>query len=158
MKTTIDVGIVYVGKGFREEHITNELNLLPTKSWNEGDLINYRTIMTEEASDATRKKFLRTQGKHSNTPNSYRKSTKWELSTGKEISLDVNEQLKKIFDILNNKVQNILEINNKYNVKPQISIVIEIVNDESPSIFLDSQIVDFINEIRGSIDIELYHV
>lgn len=41
---------------------------------------------------------------------------------------------------------------------PQISIVIEIVNGESTAILLDSEIIDFISKINGSIDIELYNL
>lgn len=158
MKTKIDVGFAYIGNGFSVESITSALDILPTKAWDKGEKINYEDILTKDISKDTKRKFMEIQNAHTDSFDMHRKSTKWEVSVGQTYSLDINEQFKKLIRILDSKVNKILEVNEKFNMTPQISIVIEVVNGETPAIFFDSQTVNFVSKIKGSIDIDLYYM
>ncbi|WP_396021031.1 DUF4279 domain-containing protein [Cytobacillus firmus] len=120
------------GDEFPIGDITDKLGIIPTETYNKGDLI----------------------------PNSssicYRKETSWDLSTGYQTSLDVNDQLLQIVNKLQNKTSIINEIKEVYFLECKFLIVVKIEEGNSPALYLDKNIVKFASKIEAEFDIDLY--
>ncbi|MED4057380.1 DUF4279 domain-containing protein [Niallia taxi] len=65
----------------------------------------------------------------------YRKETSWDLGTGYQVSLDVNDQLQKIIIKLKNKVSIINEIKDAYSVECNSFIVVKIEEGNTPGLY-----------------------
>lgn len=131
-KTQINVYFSLFGDEFPIDDITEKLKITPTEIYKKGDLIpNRQTIR-------------------------YRKETSWNLATGYQNSLDVNEQLRQIVGILQNKSSIIKEIKQDYSLECKFYIVIIINDGNSPAFYMDKDLLKFIASIEAEIDIDLY--
>ena len=104
----------------------------------------------------SRRSILCPKGNNSTYSNVKIKKTSWSFGTDYQESLDINGQLIFITNILNDKKQELQKIKKSYNVNYQISIVIKIENNQSPAIYLESDIIRLADEIQAEFDVDLY--
>lgn len=131
-KTKVKVYFSLFGDAFPLEEITERLEITPTKTYKKGDLIPNRSIPL------------------------YRKETSWDLGTGYQVSLDVNNQLQKIINKLKNKASIINEIKDAYSVECKFFIVVKIEEGNTPGLYLDKEIIKFASTIEAEFDVDLY--
>lgn len=109
-KTQVMVYFSLYGDEFPIDYVTDKLGIQPTNSYRKGDLIPNRSTKV------------------------YRKETSWDLGTEYEESIDVNDQLQKIMQQLQNKSSNINELIKAYSLACKFFIVIKIENGETPAL------------------------
>ncbi|MCT2344555.1 DUF4279 domain-containing protein [Niallia taxi] len=131
-KTKVKVYFSLFGDAFPLEEITERLEITPTETYKRGDLIPKRSIPL------------------------YRKETSWDLGTGYQVSLDVNNQLQKIINKLKNKASIITEIKDAYSVECKFFIVVKIEEGNTPGLYLDKEIIKFASSIEAEFDVDLY--
>lgn len=129
-ETNVMVEFKITGDIFDEELINQKLSILPSVYWKKGDVIE--------------------------NSNQCRESTCWTLSTGYEVSMDINIQLTKIIDKLYSKWNKLLELSQKINVSYMIDIVVNIENGETPIIYFNSRNIEFAHAIGSEIGLDLY--
>jgi hypothetical protein len=127
-KTNIMVDFRIIGDVFNLDVITNKLLIKPSYYWLKGD----------------------------RNKNNIRKYSCWAISTGYEESLDINNQLNKIIELIKTKKQELKELKNKHELDYRFDIIINIENEEKPAIYLNIDIIDFAHEIKAEFDIDLY--
>lgn len=130
MKTNVKAKFLIIGDEFIPKVITNELNIEPQKFWVKGQQINNKPV--------------------------YRKSTCWYISTETEESLDINNQINKLLNILKNKNEILKDLKIKYKLEYLFQVVIEINDAITPAICLDSVFINFANSITAEFEIDLY--
>nr|WP_285849313.1 DUF4279 domain-containing protein [Niallia taxi] len=131
-KTLVRVYFSLFGEEFPIEEITERLEITPTETYKKGDLIPNRSIPL------------------------YRKETSWDLGTGYQVSLNVNNQLQKIIIKLKNKASIINEIKDAYSVDCKFFIVVKIEEGNTPGLYLDKEIIKFASSIEAEFDVDLY--
>jgi hypothetical protein len=131
-KTQVMVYFSLYGDEFPTDDVTEKLVVIPTKTYKKGDLIPNRSTVC------------------------YRKETSWEVETGYQVSLDVNNQFQQIIDKLKNKSSIINEIKEAYSVECKFFIVMIIKKGNTPSLYLDKDIIKFASSIEAEFDIDLY--
>ncbi|MEI2467902.1 DUF4279 domain-containing protein [Niallia taxi] len=131
-KTKVKVYFSLFGDAFPLEEITERLEITPTETYKKGDLIPNRSIPL------------------------YRKETSWDLGTGYQVSLDVNNQLQKIINKLKNKASIINEIKDAYSAECKFFIVVKIEEGNTPGLYLDKEIIKFASTIEAEFDVDLY--
>ncbi|WHZ02900.1 DUF4279 domain-containing protein [Neobacillus sp. YX16] len=130
-KTQVKVFFSLFGDEFPLHKVTGKLELTPTKSYKKGDLIANRSKIN-------------------------RKETCWEIGTGYKDSLDVNDQLQQIVGNLQNKSIMINELKDAFSLECKFYIVIIIERGNSPSLFLDKDILKFASSIEAEFDVDIY--
>ncbi len=83
-------------------------------------------------------------------------NTAWQLSTKKEVSLDIEIQLNKLIDFIKGKESVLLDFKNRNNVRFSFVFVVSIENNQSPAMNLGEDTLKFISGLSASIDIDLY--
>lgn len=129
-KTNVKVEFFITHEKLNLEIIKKELELVPTEFWMKGDSI---------------------QGKKFKKPDSC-----WVISTQYEESLNINEQIEKILNILDSKKNSLKEFRKKYDWDLLFSIVINIENNEKPEMYFEKKFIDFVQEIEAEFFIDLY--
>ncbi|TRZ39557.1 DUF4279 domain-containing protein [Niallia circulans] len=132
-KTQVMVYFSLFGDKFPIDEITERLEITPTETYKKGDLIPNRSSAR------------------------YRKETSWDLGTGYEASLDVNNQLQKLVKRLRNKVLIINKIKEDYSAECKFFIVIKMEEGNTPALYLDKSMIKFASSIEAEIDIDLYY-
>lgn len=129
-RTTVRVDFVIKGKGFNPSDITNKLGISPSKSWCEGDVSKEANIIKEQSL--------------------------WLISTGYEQSLDINNQLSKIMNLLQPIRDELNELRVIYNISYVFEVIIEIYRGDVPAIYLESDSIEFANKIKAEFDFDMY--
>ena len=129
-KTSIMVELAVFGDEFDPEVMTKRLSIFPDRFWKKGDSIRNLKIVRKESS--------------------------WMLSTGYVESLYLENQLKEIIARLYPKKDEFIALKKELNVDCKIFAVAIIRDNQTPSIYFDSSVIDFIHEIDAEIDIDLY--
>ncbi|AGK54163.1 DUF4279 domain-containing protein [Bacillus sp. 1NLA3E] len=130
-KTQVKVYFSLFGDDFPLDDVTEKLEVTPTDTYKKGDLIPNRSTVI-------------------------RKETSWDLGTGYQVSLDVNDQLKQIIDRLQNKSSIVNEIKEAYSLECKFFIVINIEKGNTPALYLDKDIIKFASSIEAEFDVDLY--
>ena len=130
-KTNIMADFRIMGDDFNINDINSKLLLSPDYCWTKGEQIKIR-------------------------PGFKREYTCWAISTGYEISNNVNNQLSKITSRLNNKSAVLEEMCNMLKLDYRFEVVINIENGEKPAIYLNKDIIQLASKIDAEIDIDLY--
>lgn len=129
-QTNVMVKFVITGEEFSHSEITSELQVNPTSFWTKGDCI-------------IGKKMKRIE-------------TSWILATGYEHSYDINEQLFKIVNILLDKKFILKKMKEKYSIDYIFSIVVNVENNENPTIYFNRDFIQFANDIEAEFYVDLY--
>ena len=130
-KTRVMVEFSVYGDAFNPEVVTERLGITPRKYWHKGDTIKKGGIQK-------------------------RKETCWIIGTEYEESLDTDEQLYKVLDLLERKAGLLKELREMYDLKFKIDIVVKVENRQPPSMTFGQRIIDFVHEINAWIDIDSY--
>lgn len=129
-KTNVMVEFRIIGNAYNINEITDCLEVLPSNTWEKGDIIEKN-------------------GK-------VRECTCWEYSTGYEETYDINSQLVKIYDIFYGKRHMLVKFKESYELEFKIDIVIRIENGEVPAVYLDKEMIEFANIIGAIYDFDMY--
>ena len=86
----------------------------------------------------------------------FRLGTIWELGTDYEESLDINKQLHFVVNQLEGKENELNRLKQKYDLAYRFIIVIQIKNNETPVMLLDSSFIHFANLIGAEVEFDLY--
>ncbi|OCA53129.1 DUF4279 domain-containing protein [Photorhabdus namnaonensis] len=129
-KSTVSVYFLISGDKLNPEDVTEKLAIRPTKCWVKGAPI---------------------PGKKRRRIDSC-----WLLSTGDEESLDIGEQLGKIFALLQDKKKVLVKLANEYELDYQFNIVIKIEEGIKPAVSLDKMMIKELDELNAGLDIDLY--
>ena len=131
-RTKVKVCFSIFGDTFPLDYVTEKLGITPSDTYRKGDIIPNRST---------------TQ---------FRKETSWDLDTGYQESLDVNEQLQQIITQLRNKVSIISEIKKTYSVECKFFIIVIMEEGHTPAFYLDKDVINFASSIEAEFDIDLY--
>ncbi|MGE7949874.1 DUF4279 domain-containing protein [Lysinibacillus sp. NPDC093688] len=131
-KTQVMVCFSLYGDEFSIDDVTEKLGVTPTEAFKKGDLIPNRSTVC------------------------YRKETSWDLGTGYQASLDVNNQLQQIIDKLQNKSLILNEIKETYTLECKFFIVVKIEEGNTPALYLSKDIIKFAANIEAEFDVDLY--
>jgi len=82
--------------------------------------------------------------------------TSWKLSTEEEQSHDVNEQLRQLTDLLDDKKEILRDIRMSMDVDFDFVIVVKIENGEKPAMHFHSETLSLISYLKADIDIDIY--
>ena len=118
-----------IGDDFNPDIITNTLLLDPTEQYLKGDM-NRRNIA--------------------------RKETCWSISTGYKESLYLSDLLEEIMVKFSGKEERLTKLREELNLTFKFLIVVNIVNNEKPAIYLDKSIIQFANNLQAEFDFDLY--
>lgn len=129
-KSNVMVKFVITGEGFYPNIITDRLNLTPSKHWIKGDEIPRKNIK--------------------------RKETNWIICTEYEESFDINEQLNKIIHVIAEKKHILQELKKAYDIDYIFVIVVNVENNEKPTMYFNRKFIEFANEIEAEFYIDLY--
>ena len=127
--TNVRVELCITGDYFNTNSISEALEILPTKSWNRGDIIN----------ELKRREY-----------------TAWIYSTEATETLDINTQLKKIETLFFPKLQILKRLKEQYQLDFSIEIIFVIENKEAPAIYLNPSIIQFAANLEAIFDIDTY--
>jgi hypothetical protein len=130
--TQVNVYFSLFGDDFPIDYVTKKLEVTPTETYKNRELIPNRSTVL------------------------YKKETSWDLGTGYQVSLDVNDQLQQIVCKLQYKSSTINEIKEAYFVECKFFIVIKIEDGNTPALYLDKKVMKFASSIEAEIDIDLY--
>ncbi|MEB2302118.1 DUF4279 domain-containing protein [Lysinibacillus xylanilyticus] len=131
-KTQVMVYFSLYGDAFPIDDVTGKLGVTPTEAYKKDDLIPNRSTVC------------------------YRKETSWDLGTGYQVSLDVNNQFQQIIDKLQNKSLIINDIKEAYTLECKFFIAVIIKEGNTPALYLDKDIIKFAANIEAEIDVDLY--
>jgi len=130
-KTKVMVEFSFSGDSCNPKAITKKLNLDPDWTKLKGDLLN--------------------GGLNKQIENV------WEIKTEYEESLDINNQILPIIEKLRSKAEIIKKILNKDKIDGILGIVIKVENGQFPSIYLKSELINFLSETGIEISFDIYH-
>lgn len=129
-RTNVMVEFNIIGDIFDTDIITHRLSIQPNEHWMKGDKVKDKDIE--------------------------RVDTCWTVHTEYEESIDINEQLKKILNILIPKLNELKEVQSAYNLEYRFCIIINIENNEKPAMYINGEMIKFVYEINAEIDFDLY--
>lgn len=137
--TQIKMILVIFGDAFMPEDVTNLIKIHPTDFWIKGDpILSPNGLIRKE--DKVR----------------VRQESVWEFSIGFIKTLDfeiVSEQFEKVFEgkisILKNYILG-------HRLEASLNIVVEIVDEEKPSIHFNKRIIKLCEDLGAEIDIDMY--
>lgn len=70
--------------------------------------------------------------------------------------MDINDQLSKIINKIKDKKEILKGLKNQYNLMFKFFIVINIIDNDKPGIYLDQETIHFASELSASFDIDYY--
>lgn len=130
MSTSVNVEFVIVGEVFDLNTITKELEVQPTEQWVKGEKVSNRKV--------------------------FREDTCWSYALGEEESLDINNQLTRIVDILKLKKNALKELKVRFDIEYLFLITIRIEDDVKPTISIKSPVIELMNDIGAELDVDMY--
>ena len=129
IKTTVRAYIVLVGDDYDVNHVTQELNIMPTWTNDKDEILRH----------GRKRGYM-----------------EWAIDTGDEPSLDNEIQLNKILLPIRNKADIMCNLSELYNANWYIRLVVYIENGETPAMSFSEENVNFIASINASISIDAY--
>jgi hypothetical protein len=129
-KTTVMASFNICGDDFNLSEVSQTLNIIPTE---------------------VRTKGVIPEGKRRPSI-----ETSWTISTEKEDSDDINDQINQLLVLLQDKQELLLKIKKTFPIKYVLLILIEVEKKKTPAIYFESKTLKFLNYIETQIDIDLY--
>lgn len=118
------------GDVFEPDRITEILAIQPNRTWKKGDPIP--------------------------KPVYRRNETSWRIETGYEKSYDINDQLYKLYEVLQEKVEALHRIKNDFGVSLQFMVVVKVRNEEKPAIHFQGDFIKLLHDMGADVDIDYY--
>lgn len=117
---------------FPLEIVSERLRVIPTKTRKKGEQTPYKPPLTH-----------------------YR-FTSWEYGTDNTITLDVNDVLMPVIDMLEPRIEDIILLKKEWNLRADIHIVIQIYDGFTPGLGIEARASRVAAAIDAYIDIDLY--
>ena len=137
--TQIELMLVIFGEYFSLDELSVLLGINPTDSWYKGDVIPLHKGLFRK----------------DNKPH-LRRETTWQFSTGFIETLYLDD----VFILFERQFEDKISILKNYikakKLDVAIEIVIEIVDNEVPSLYFDKRIIRICDELEAEIDIDMY--
>lgn len=114
------------------ETLNNTIKIAPSEFWNKGDLIPNRKIEM------------------------FRNETCWNYSIGFIPTLSFEEISINFMDIIRPELDLLSKYICENNLESRLDIVIEIVNEEKPSLSINKNLMDMMLKLNGEIELDLY--
>lgn len=118
-----------IGDDFNPDIITNVLRLNPTEQYLKGEM---------------------------NSRNICRKETCWSISTGYKESLYISDLLEDILVKFSGKEEILIRLKEELKLTFKFFIVMNIVENVKPAIYLDNRIIQFASNLNAEFDFDLY--
>ena len=128
-KTNVMVDFSIIGDDFTPDEITKKLLLKPDEYYMKGDKLK---------------------------SNFKRKECCWSINTGYVETLYVSELIEELIDKLSKKIDILVDLKKNYKVTFKFFIVINIVDNQKPAIYLDKGIIAFANILEAEFDFDIY--
>ena len=128
-KSNVKVYFSATADDFSVEDFTNKLGVKPTRTFN---------------------KDTNVTGTH------YRLYTRWIFGTEYKESINIDKQLNCVLSQLVGKEGELNRLKKKYDLDYRFVIVIQIENNETPAIYLDSRFIRFANLIGAEVEFDQY--
>lgn len=128
-RTNVKVEFSIFGDQFNPNIITDTLLITPTGTWLKGDPLQKGLT---------------------------RKETCWELSTEYEESSDINDQIDKIKDLIQDQKDQVITLIRENNLDCKFEVLINIENNAKPAMYLNKDTIKFIYDLGAEIDFDLY--
>jgi hypothetical protein len=119
--TQIKLIFLVFGDSFIQDDFTNLIGVKPSSTWNKGDDLKIGN------------EFKRTKSTHK------RKDTAWEFTEGYKKTLDFEDLTKRFEELFSSKASILKSFTEKYNLSLTVNVVVEIVNEETPSLSLSKE-------------------
>lgn len=129
MRPEMSVALTFTGAGFDPDGVTATLGLEPTETWRFGDRI------------------LNTRLK--------REHDGWSLSTGRKKEIELENQVRSILEKVQSRLNKVKSVSDEHDLDVELACVVYVA-DETPSMHLDSEVVELMAELGAEIDIDLY--
>jgi hypothetical protein len=127
-KTRIKVCFSITGVEFTHQALTERIGLIPVEHWNKGDIIGTKPSIWSF----------------------------WEIMVDYKETLNLDHQLKKLHEIIKDKIPELIKIKREYNPHFTVVIVVKIENQETPSMHFHQWFIEFLHEIDAEVDIDTY--
>ncbi|MFO0130100.1 MAG: DUF4279 domain-containing protein [Pseudanabaena sp.] len=149
MNSEIRVGYLIQGS-FSPEHISSALNIIPSKTWETGDLISPKAKICYKESGWLIEESFKLEEKESNADNA-------DNADQLDENADAHETLEslviKLFAKLKPSWEKLKQLSNQY--EPELSCVIYF-SGQIPEVHFSKNIVTLIADLNLSVDIDLY--
>lgn len=129
-QSKINIEFSIKGENINPVEITKIIGLSPNRFYSRGDQIKNKPM--------------------------FRDHSLWEIETGFQLSFDINNQLKPMIDMLNDKKDIIKNLTIQYDVVISFIVVINFINQDKPAIYLSKEVISFLNEIGADIQFDYY--
>lgn len=83
---------------------------------------------------------------------------RWVWATRKYKTYDVDKVLKKVLDHFGNRSDILRDIKKELDAGISLEIVVEMNKNQTPAMIIDEKTIEFVKEIGGYIDIDIYVV
>ena len=130
MASSVNVELRIMGKNFNPDIISYQLGIKPNEKWR----------MNEKSA-----KY-----------GAIRKYDCWLYKTGYKEVYDVNDLLKDIYSVFYEKRIKIKELVKKINLEISLDIIIKMNNNDTPALYFEKEIIDFLHSINAKIDVDMY--
>ncbi|MGE7918300.1 DUF4279 domain-containing protein [Viridibacillus sp. NPDC093762] len=130
-KTNIRVTFSIYGEKMSLTDITDKLNLEPDEYYKKNDPIKTNPVIKK-------------------------KEDCWCLDKGAQETLNLNEPLNELLELIREKDNELIEIKRLYNANVKFDIVIIIEDEELPAVYLEQEIIQFAGKICADIDFDMY--
>lgn len=137
--TQIKLILIIFGDIFLPDKITNLIKVHPTNFWIKGDPIPLQ------------KGLFRTDNK---VP--IRQESAWEFSMGFIKTLDIETVLDQFEKVFENKISILKDYIQEHKLEISLNIIVEIVDEETPSIHFNKRIIKLCEDLGAEIDIDIY--
>ena len=128
-KTTVMAEFIIYGEHFPIEDVSKRLALEPTGYHVKGEKIREKVERIE---------------------------TFWFINTDYEESVDINDQLNQLIELLKEKENELLTMQSEFAVEYKFCIVIRVEKNEKPAMYLTQEVIAFISSIKAWVDFDLY--
>lgn len=121
-----------------------------------GDLLNPE--MFSKVSMKTATSYWLKGDRNLNHNNLMMKETSWEYSYGFKETLFLEEVSNLFIQDFSLSADRIASYINENSLESKVDLVVEIFNDEAPSMAFDKRFLELVVKMNGAIDIDLYHI
>lgn len=154
LETIIRVGINFSTTEVIDINIISEmLQLRPSEAWKKGDIRPKDFCIREDATQEQRNEILSSQPLET----VYRRHSNWSFDLDDDHSLDLNDSFEKLRFVLEDKIDDIMNVNKMFDITPSLVAIIEIASEEErPGLYLEQPFISFANKINANIVIDWY--
>lgn len=138
--TQFNIKFSIKGKDFNPDDFTLYLNMIPSNQYKKGEEIPLS------------KNLIRIKSKL------LREESAWVYETKFIKTLHFDEVSLAFLSELNDKLEKIIDYSNRNNVTINVDVIVEIAEDEIPSLLIPKEMIRFLSKLNTEIDFDIYLV